>query len=38
MSRPSALLAVWWPCLLVLTPNAVALVSMLIRWGVADAG
>lgn len=36
--RLFALLAAWWPCLLVLVPAAVTLASMLIRWGAADAG
>lgn len=38
MSRLSALLAAWWPCALVLVPSVVALLSLLIRWGAADAG
>lgn len=42
MSRLSALLAAWWPWALglafVLAPFAVAVLSLLIRWGAADAG
>ena len=38
MTRLSALLAAWWPCALVLTPFAVSLAALLIRWGCADAG
>ena len=38
MSWLSALLAGWWPCALVLAPFAVALLSLLIRWGAANAG
>jgi hypothetical protein len=38
MTRLSALLAVWWPCALVLAPFAAAVLSLLIRWGGADAG
>jgi hypothetical protein len=38
MSRLSALLAAWWPCAPVLVPSAVALLSLLIRWGDADVG
>lgn len=38
MTRLSALLASWWPCALVLTPFAVAVVSLMICWGAADAG
>jgi len=38
MTRLSVLLAAWWPCALVLAPFAVAVLSLLIRWGAADAG
>lgn len=38
MSRLCAMLAAWWPCALVLAPFAVAVLLLLIRWGVADAG
>jgi hypothetical protein len=38
MSRLSALLALWWPCALVLVPFAVALLFLLIRLGAANVG
>ena len=38
MSRLSALLAVWWPCALVLASFAVSLAALLIHWGCARAG
>ena len=38
MTRLSVLLAAWWPCALVLAPFAVAVLSLLIRWGAADGG
>ena len=32
------LLVAWWPCALVLTPFAVTLAALLIRWGCANGG
>lgn len=38
MTRLPALLAAWGPCAVVLAPFAVTVLSLLIRWGAADAG
>jgi len=38
MSRLPAVLWAWWPCAMALAPSAVALVTLLTRWGFADVG